>query len=94
MLGAGALWVGAGDRRVRVDARTGRVAGSVGVEVQAAASDGLRSCTAGREGGPGRLVGAFTLARNTEGLLAAGHGSLWLATFGGGELLRLDPSRR
>jgi streptogramin lyase len=42
----------------------------------------------------GRLVGAFTLARTTEGLLAAGHGSLWLATFGGGELLRLDPSRR
>jgi streptogramin lyase len=42
----------------------------------------------------GRLVGAFTLARNTEGLLAAGHGSLWLATFGGRELLRLDPSRR
>lgn len=38
----------------------------------------------------GRLVGAFTLARNTEGFLAAGHGSLWLATFGG-ELLRLDP---
>ena len=44
--------------------------------------------------GSGRLVGAFTLARNSEGLLTAGHGSLWLATFGGGELLRLDPSRR
>jgi streptogramin lyase len=42
----------------------------------------------------GRLVGAFTLARNTEGLLAAGHGSLWLATLGSGELLRLDPARR
>jgi streptogramin lyase len=41
----------------------------------------------------GRLVDAFTLARNTEGLLVAGHGSLWLASFGGGELLRLDPSR-
>jgi hypothetical protein len=254
VLGAGALWVGAGDRTVRVDARTGRVAGSVEVEVQAAAPDGLWSCTAGRQGGPGRLVrldprtlavtaqvrlsrcpvalvaepgtvwalddsgrqllrvqatdgrvtriglpvvafnflpdeahpgaqlamgegalwvvsdqietptrlgarvgrgvvridprtarvtavtpldnlepawmalavgaggvwvggaqpasprhsllvdridprsgrlvGAFTLARNTEGLLAAGHGSLWLATFGGGELLRLDPFRR
>jgi hypothetical protein len=254
--GAGALWVDAGDRTVRVDARTGRVAGSARVPVQAAASDGLWSCTAAREGGPGRLVrmdprtlaesarirlpgcpaalvaergvvwalddsgrqllrvqatsgrvtriglpvaafnfvpdeagfgtqlamgegavwvvsdqietptrlgarvgrgvvridprtarvtavtpldnlepawmalavgaggvwvggaqarragpgpsmvvdridprsgrlvGAFTLARNTEGLLAAGHGSLWLATFGGRELLRLDPSRR
>ena len=42
----------------------------------------------------GRLIGAFTLARNTEGLLAAGHGSLWLATLGSGDLLRLDPSRR
>ncbi|HET7516661.1 MAG TPA: hypothetical protein VFN05_02970 [Actinomycetes bacterium] len=39
----------------------------------------------------GRLVGAFTLARNTKGFLAAGHGSLRLASFGGGELLRLDP---
>jgi streptogramin lyase len=39
----------------------------------------------------GRLVDAFTLARNTKGLLVAGHGSLWLASFGGGELLRLDP---
>jgi streptogramin lyase len=42
----------------------------------------------------GRLAGTFALAGNTGGLLAAGHGSLWLATFGGGELLRLDPSRR
>jgi hypothetical protein len=252
--GAGALWVDAGDHTVRVDARTGRVAGSVRGPVQAATADGLWSCTAAREDGPGRLVrmdpqtlavttrirlprcpavlaaepgavwalddtgrlllrvqangrrvtriglpvvagnflpdeagfgaqlamgegalwvvsdqietptrlgarvgrgvvridprtarvtavtpldnlepawmalavgaggvwvggaqhagpahsllvdridprsgrlvGAFTLARNTEGLLAAGHGSLWLATFGGGELLRLGPSRR
>jgi hypothetical protein len=42
----------------------------------------------------GRLAGTFALTGNTGGLLAAGHGSLWLATFGGGELLRLDPSRR
>ena len=41
----------------------------------------------------GRLVGAFTLARTTEGLLVAGHDALWLASVGGGELLRLDPSR-
>jgi hypothetical protein len=41
----------------------------------------------------GRLVGAFTLATTTEGLLVAGHGSLWFARLGGAELLRLDPSR-
>jgi hypothetical protein len=42
----------------------------------------------------GRLRGAFTLASSTEGLLEAGHGSRWLAPLGGGELLRIDPSRR
>jgi hypothetical protein len=41
----------------------------------------------------GRLIGAFSLASNAEGLLVAGHNSLWLASFGGSELLRLDPSR-
>jgi hypothetical protein len=41
----------------------------------------------------GHLVGAFTLAKNTEGLLVAGHDALWLASIGGRELLRLDPSR-
>ena len=43
--------------------------------------------------GSGRLVGAFALAKNTEGLLVAGHDALWLASLGGRELLRLDPSR-
>jgi hypothetical protein len=42
----------------------------------------------------GRLRGAFTLASSTEGLLEAGHGSRWLAPLGGGELLRIDQSRR
>jgi streptogramin lyase len=41
----------------------------------------------------GRLVGALTLATTTEGLLVAGHGSLWFARLGGDELLRLNPSR-
>jgi len=100
--GAGALWVGAGERTVRVDATTGRVAGSVRMEVQAAA-DGLWSCTAGRQGGPGRLVRVDprTLAESARirlprcpVALAAQAGAVWALDDRGRQLLRVQASGR
>jgi hypothetical protein len=97
--GAGALWVDAGDRTVRVDARTGRVAGSVRVPVQAAASDGLWSCTAAREGGAGRLVRVDprTLAESARirlprcpAALVAERGVVWALDDSGRQLLRVQ----
>jgi hypothetical protein len=97
--GADALWVDAGERTVRVDARTGRVAGSVRVPVQAAASDGLWSCTAAREGGPGRLIrmNPRTLAESARirlpscpAALVAGRGVVWALDNSGRQLLRVQ----
>jgi hypothetical protein len=99
VLGAGALWVGAGARTVRVDARTGRLAGSVRVQVQAAASDGLWSCVAPREDGPGRLVRVDprTLAETARirlprcpAALVAEPGVVWALDEGGRQLLRVQ----
>jgi hypothetical protein len=99
VLGAGALWVGAGDRTVRVDARTGRVAGSVRAQVQAAASDGLWSCTQRSEDGPGRLVRVDpqTLAVTARirlsrcpAALAAEPGAVWALDDSGRQLLRVQ----
>jgi hypothetical protein len=99
VVGAGALWVDAGDRTVRVDARTGRVAGSVRVPVQAAAADGLWSCTARLEDGPGRLirVDPRTLAVTTRvrlarcpAVLAAEAGAVWALDDSGRQLLRVQ----
>jgi hypothetical protein len=101
--GAGALWVGAGERTVRVDARSGRVAGSVRMEVQAAAADGLWSCSAGRQGGPGRLVRVDprTLAESARirlprcpAALAAQVGAVWALDDRGRQLLRVQASGR
>jgi hypothetical protein len=101
--GAGALWVGAGERTVRVDARSGRVAGSVRMEVQAAAADGLWSCTAGRQDGPGRLVRVDprTLAESARirlprcpAALAAQVGAVWALDDRGRQLLRVQASGR
>jgi len=98
-LGAGALWVGAGDRTVRVDAGTGRVSGSIRVEVQAAAPDGLWSCTASQEGGAGRLVrlDPRTLAQTARvelprcpAALAAERGAVWALEDTGRRLLRVQ----
>ncbi len=103
VLGAGALWVGAGDRTVRVDPAAGRVAGSVRVPVQAATSDGLWSCTAGRQGGPGRLVRVDprTLAvtarirlPNCPAALVAEPGAVWALDDSGRQLLRVQASGR
>jgi streptogramin lyase len=103
VLGAGALWVGAGERTVRVDARTGRISGNVRVPVQAAASDGLWSCTAGREGGPGRLVrldprtlaatGRIRLPRCPAALVAE-PGAVWALDDSGRQLLRVQATGR
>jgi hypothetical protein len=95
--------VGAGERTVRVDARSGRVAGSVRMEVQAAAADGLWSCTAGRQGGPGRLVRVDprTLAESARirlprcpAALAAQAGAVWALDDRGRQLLRVQASGR
>jgi hypothetical protein len=103
VLGAGALWVGAGERTVRVDAAAGRVAGSVRVPVQAATSDGLWSCTAGRQGGPGRLVRVDprTLAvtarirlPNCPAALVAEPGAVWALDDSGRQLLRVQATGR
>jgi streptogramin lyase len=96
--GAGVLWVGAGDRTVRVDAGTGRLAGSVRVQIQAAASDGLWSCTQRQEDGPGRLVriDPRTLAETARirlprcpAALAAEPGAVWALDDSGRRLLRV-----
>jgi len=101
--GAGALWLGAGDRTVRVDAAAGRVIGSVRVQVQAAASDGLWSCTAGRVGGPGRLVRVDprTLAESARirlprcpAALVAEPGAVWALDDRGRQLLRVQAGGR
>jgi hypothetical protein len=87
----------------RVDARTGRISGSVRVPVQAAASDGLWSCTAGREGGPGRLVrvdprtlaatGRIRLPRCPAALVAE-PGAVWALDDSGRQLLRVQATGR
>jgi hypothetical protein len=103
VLGAGALWVGAGDRTVRVDARSGRVIGSVRVQVQAAAADGLWSCTARGENGPGRLVRVDprTLAESARirlprcpAALVAEPGAVWALDDSGRQLLRVQATGR
>ena len=97
--GAGALWVGAGARTIRVDARTGRVSGSVPMPVQAAAPDGPWSCTAGHQGGPGRLgrLDPQTLAVTAQirlprcpAVLAAEGGVVWALDDSGRQLLRVQ----
>jgi hypothetical protein len=102
VLGAGALWVGAGDRTVRVDAGTGQVAGGVPVQVQAAASDGLWSCTTHGEDGPCRLIRVdprtfaktfnFTLPR-CPAALAAEPGVVWALDESRRQLLRVAGGR-
>jgi hypothetical protein len=103
VLGAGALWVGAGERTVRVDAAAGRVAGSVRVPVQAATSDGLWSCTQRSEDGPGRLarVDPRTLVASARirlprcpAALAAEPGAVWALDDSGRQLLRVQATGR
>jgi streptogramin lyase len=99
VLGAGALWIGAGDRTVRVDARTGRVAGSVRMlDVQAATAERLWSCTPPRQGRPGHLIGVDpqTLAQTARvqlprcpAALAAEPGTLWALDDSSRQLLRV-----
>ena len=98
-LGAGALWIGGGDRTVRVDAGTGRVAGSVRMlDVQAATADRLWSCTPPRQGRPGHLIGVNpqTLAQTARvqlprcpAALAAEPSTLWALDESGRRLLRV-----
>jgi hypothetical protein len=97
--GAGALWVGAGDHTLRVDAGTGRVAGSVRtLDVQAATADGLWSCTPPRQGRPGRLVSVDPRTRahtarvrlpHCPAALAAEPGAVWALDDSGRRLLRV-----
>jgi len=103
VLGAGALWVGAGDRTVRVDARTARVLSSVRMEVQAAAPDGPWSCTLPRQGRPGRLVRVDprTLAKTARvqvprcpAALAAERDAVWALDDTGRQLLRVQAAGR
>jgi hypothetical protein len=99
VLEAGALWVGTGDRTVRIDARTGQVAGSIRMQVQAAASDGLWSCTTRRQDRPGRLVrvdprtlaetARITLPRCPAAFVAE-PGVVWALDDTGRQLLRVQ----
>jgi streptogramin lyase len=99
VLGAGALWVGAGDRAVRVDAGTAQVAGSVRMlDVQAATAERLWSCTPPRQGRPGHLIGvdprtgaqtARVQLPRCPAALAAEPGTLWALEDSGRQLLRV-----
>jgi hypothetical protein len=99
VLGAGALWVGAGDRTLRVDARTGRVSGSLRMlDVQATTADRLWSCTPPRQGRPGRLVSVDPQTRahtarvrlpRCPAALAAEPGAVWALEDSGRRLLRV-----
>jgi hypothetical protein len=99
VLGAGALWVGAGDRTLRVDAGTGRVSGGVGMrDVQAATADRLWSCTPPRLGRPGHLIGvdprtgaqtARVRLPRCPVALAAEPGAVWALEDSGRRLLRV-----